>query len=485
MSIHLGIDLGTSSVRAAAVDDHGVVHGEGRGTYPITGAGPGVAEQDPDEWWTATVAAVRAALRDVPREQVVSIGLTGQMHGVALTDAAGSPVRPAIIWPDQRTASDADALRDACGDAWVQQRAGMPPAAGMLGLSLGWLSRHEPEALARARWALLPKDHLRMRLVGDAATDPSDASGTLLFDVAVGAWSGELIDAMGIDAELLPPVRASDEVAGGLRAAAAEALGLTAGIPVAVGAADQATAALSLGLGTLSDLAVGISSGGTVLAPLAAPRIDVGRGVHTMTAADGGWLRMGAILSAGLALDWVARIVDPTGERGLARVVAGAGEVAPGAEGVVFLPYLRGERTPVLDATATASFRHLRMDHQSPVLVRAVLEGVAYALRDAAEAAAPDGVRGLRITGFGGGLRSPVWRQIMADVLGAPVRTSTREEHSVFGAAMLGALASGSTIAADDQQITVTEPDPEAVARYADGTARYHRDRDRELGRDG
>ncbi|MEZ2390673.1 xylulokinase [bacterium RCC_150] len=473
MSTYLGIDLGTSSARAVVVAGSGKILAISSRSYTIQSPQSGWAEQNVSDWWGAVSMAVKEAVSAAGGPPVSAIGVTGQMHGLVLVDETGDCVRPAIIWPDQRTGSRAAVLADGVSAEWVQQHAGMPPAAGTLALSLDWVRRNEVDSYRKARTALLPKDYIRFRLTGTAASEPSDASGSLLLDVHVQQWSPKLADVFDADLQLLPPLLASTDIAGGLTRNAALALGLHEGTPVVAGGSDQATVAEALELRRLNRVSIGMSSGGTVLRPVATPSLHMEPGVHTLCAVDGTWLQMGAVLSAGLSLAWLARILNPSSEHAYDELVAESSASLPGAKGLIFIPNLRGERTPGLNASATASFRNLTYEHGRPELVRAVLEGVSFALRDCME-----GTVGLRqdwpeVVGFGGGLRNQAWRQILADVLGVPVGMTRQNEHSAVGAASLAAAGIGQRLPLDNIALDYTLPTPDRTELYEEHFASY------------
>jgi xylulokinase len=441
--LFVGIDLGTSSVRATAIDAHGAVRGTTQRAYRILRPRPGFAEQDPDEWWSATCDALRELLQDIDARTVGGVGVTGQMHGLVALDGAGEPVRPAIIWPDTRSAAEVERLTATVGAARVRRMTGISPAVGLLGPSLAWIRQHEPATYASIARLLLPKDYVRYRLVGDTATEPSDACGTLLYDLDSGRWSGEITRALDIDAALLPAVRASTDVAGTIREPVARETGLAAGAPVVLGGGDQATAAVTLGLDHQGATAVAISTGGTVLQAASTRPDDSAAGLHVLRGVASRLLLMGAILAAGQALDWVARVTlgHPSRHDEVRRLVDEAAGVAPGADGLLFLPYLNGERTPVMDSAASGLFLGLTTFHERGHLVRAVLEGVALALGECVEVVSAAGRRPEQLIGSGGGMRHRVWRQILADVTGLPVVGSRYDEHSAVGAALTAAAA--------------------------------------------
>ncbi|RCV47879.1 xylulokinase [Marinitenerispora sediminis] len=433
----LGIDLGTSGVKALVTGVDGAALGEADAEYPVVSARPGWAETDPGLWWSATVRAVRAALAGA-RERagdcaVAAIGLDGQMHGLVLADAAGRPVRPALLWADQRAAA---VLGRWTGlPAGLRGRLANPLVPGMTGPLLRWVAEHEPEAAAAARWALLPKDWLRLRLTGAAGTEPSDASATLLWDVPADGWSAEAAAAVDLPERLLPPVLPSGAAAGGLTAAAARELGVAPDVPVAAGAGDTPAALLATGLRPgQAQVTVGSGAQVVTLAGTAEPV----PGVHVYrTATAAGWYRMAAVQNAGIALDWVRGLLGTSWPE----LYESADTGAPGADGVTFVPHLTGERTPVLDPAATGALSGLRLASDRGTVLRAALEGVALSVRHAASAL-PGGLPP-QVRLAGGGTRHPAFRRLLADVLGVELHPVRLRSASALGAALLAAEAAG------------------------------------------
>lgn len=435
----LGIDIGTSSTKVVVMDAAGATCAEASEPYPVHTPRAGWVESAPDDWWDAVVTAVRQATASLAAP-VVSVGVVGQMHGVVLTTVAGEPVRPALLWADARAEDELQAF--AALDSDRLARLGNPVVPGMAGPSLLWLRANEPDAYKTARWALQPKDWLRMQLTGQAVAEPSDASATLLYDLPDDDWAWWLIDELGLLGELFAPLQPSSATAGGLTERAAEALHLPAGLPVATGAADTAAAALGSGLLDPGTIQVTVGSGGQVLAPLDQPEVDRTRRTHTYrAAAPQRWYAMAATLNAGLALEWVRQVLGVDWDT----LYGEAGSIAPGADGVRFLPYLSGERTPHLDPAARGAWSGLAKDHGRPHLLRAALEGVAFALRDCVTAITERGIGeaddALRIAG--GGTREPAWRQLLADVLRRRLVAVETPNASARGAALLAGVATG------------------------------------------
>jgi len=477
----LGIDIGTSRAKAVLVDPDGALLGVAAADYPIDQPHPGWAEQDPEAWWRAAVQAVRGALAQagVAGSEVAAIGLAGQMHGAVLLDSAGAPTRPAIIWPDQRSAAQVEEATRAVGLARLGRMTANRLAVGFAAASLLWLLSYEPDALAAADKLILPKDYVRLKLTGRVATDVSDASGTLLFDVVRRQWATDLLVEWKLPHWLLPEVLESAAVAGELRPEAAEALGLAAGTPVAAGGADQACQALGSGLLDPGLASCTIGTGGQLLAPLAAPLYDPGFRLHTFChAIRGRWYSMGATLAAGLSLGWFRERLAP-GDASFDDLALEAAAVPAGAEGLLFLPYLVGERTPHFDAGARGALIGLTLHHGRAHIVRAIMEGVAFALRDSLELMRSLGPGPAQVVSAGGGGSRQPWQGILASVFGLPVMVAAGAERTAVGAALLGGLAVG--IYANPAEARAcavryeppVEPQPAAVARYQELYAVY------------
>jgi xylulokinase len=459
----LGLDLGTSSVKALLMAEDGDVLGVGSAPYSVRAPRPGWAESTPEDWWKAALEATGAAVGRRGAE-VSAFGLSGQMHGVVLVDEIGLPLRPAVLWADARSGAELAAYRGLDRD--LDRRLANPSAVGMAGPSLLWLRDHEPDAYASARWALQPKDWLRMRMTGETATEPSDASATLLYDLLADDWAYGAVEDLGLRTDLLAPIVPSGRVAGMLEGETAADLGLREGLPVAAGAADTAAAMLGTGLVLPGPVQLTIGTGGQVVTPKERPEPDPRGRTHLYRAASPGlWYSMAAIQNAGLALEWVRRVLGVSWKN----VYQEAFAVPPGSGGVTFLPYLSGERTPRFDPGARGAWTGLGLDHTRGHLLRAALEGVAFAFREALEALEDLGISApeLRLAGGGtGGSSGEPWRQLLADVLGRPLLLLPDEISSVAsarGAAFLAGLASGVYPTAEDT-LPLT-PEPESVIR--------------------
>jgi xylulokinase len=445
----VGVDLGTSGVKvlAVALDDavldravlDDAVLGRGRAEYPVLVPAVGRAESDPDEWWRAICRAVRQAVAQARDAEIVGVAVAGQMHGVVLAgagagggagaDVGGGAVRPAILWLDQRAAVEAG--RYAQLPATLTGGLGNRPSAGMAGPILAWLAEHEPEHAAAARWALQPKDWVRLRMTGQAATDPTDASGTLLFDVERDAWADGLIAALGLPRDKLPPVRGSAQVAGVLLDGPAAELGLPPGIPVAIGAADTAAALYAAGLGA-DEAMLTLGSGGQWAVPESefrpTPRTNLYRAV------GGGYYRLAPVQNVGVTLNWVRTLLNVSwGDL----YDAAARPARPGAP--VFAPYLTPERW---DPAATGAWTGLTLAHQRVDLLRSALDGVAGLLGERLDDLRAAGHDPRRVILGGGGATHPAWRDLLAQALGLPLRPAPAPWLSAVGAARLAAAAS-------------------------------------------
>jgi xylulokinase len=450
----LGIDVGTGGAKAILIEPGGAVRGSATRAYPLSSPRPRWSEQDPLHWWQATAAAVAEVLRataTAPR-QVAAAALTGQMHGLVLLDRGGEVVRPAILWNDQRTAAECAAIHARVGLERVRRITGKPALPGFTAPKVLWVRAHEPHIFEAAATMLLPKDYVRYRLSGALASDVADASGTSLFDVAARRWSPELIEALDVPRSWLPEVFESPEVVGSVGRAGAAATGLLEGTPICAGAGDQAAEAVGCGIVGEGSVSVTIGTSGVVFAATAGYRVDPGGGLHAYChAVPGMWHLMGVMLSAGGSLRWYRDALCPE-EAAEARrrgvdpydlILEPAAAVPAGSEGLFFLPYLTGERTPHADPDARGAFVGLTLRHSRPHLTRAVLEGVAFGLRDCLNLVRGIGLDTARIRLSGGGARSPLWRQILADVFAQDVVRVRETQGAAYGAAILAGVAAG------------------------------------------
>ncbi|HWC80036.1 MAG TPA: FGGY family carbohydrate kinase [Pseudonocardiaceae bacterium] len=433
----LGIDLGTSSVKAIVLDSGGVPRGEAHRDYPVRSPWPGTAETDPADWWSATCEAVREAVANLDGVAIQSVAVGGQMHGLVLAKADGTPLRDALTWADSRAASVLSNWRRL--PKKLRATLANPIAPGMTGPMLDWVRRHQPELVAASRWAFCPKDWLRMRLTGEAATDPSDASATLLWDVPGDRWASDVLVSLDLPYELLPPVIESGQPAGTLLPAAAEALGLPAGIPVAAGAGDTAASVLAARLSP-EETMITVGTGAQAVQLRAEPTADP-RPITQLyrAAAPALWYEMGAVQNAGIALDWVRAALTASWDDLYAALADGIPESGP-----VFVPYLTGERTPVLDDRVRGGWAGIDLAHGRADLLRAALIGVVCGIRHALESLG--GEPPSRVVIGGGGTGTPAMRQLMADVFGVPVAPLVSRNVSANGAALLAAQAADATL---------------------------------------
>ena len=458
MGTVVGIDVGTSAVKAIAVGEDGTVRERREIAYPLATPRPGWSEQDPEDWWRAT----EQALDGLVDGEISGIGLSGQMHGLVTLDSSDAVIRPAILWNDQRTQAECDEIEAKVGLDRLIELTGNRALTGFTAPKLLWLRKHEPDAYARIAHVLLPKDYVRLRLTGERAIDVADASGTLLLDVARRRWSSEVVGALELDPAWLPSVLESPDVSG--RTAD--------GVPVAAGAGDQAAGALGVGVDRPGPLSVVLGTSGVVFAALPAYAADPQARVHAFChAVPDTWHQMGVMLSAAGSLAWLRGVVG--GEFGA--LVDEAGEWEPGVEGLTFLPYLTGERTPHADASARGSFTGLSVRHDRGALVRAVLEGVACGLRDSYDLVGGGSLG----RASGGGARSDLWLRIVASVLELPLERVAVEEGAAYGAALLGGVAGGvwgdvgEAVAACVRTHGQVEPVAEWIEPYRELLTRY------------
>lgn len=497
MEALLGIDLGTTGVKAAlfaASDGH--VISWAFIDYPLSHPQPGWAEQDPEEWWQATITAIRSCLaggvhHGVRPADIRGVGLSGQMHGVVLLDGQDNVLRPCIIWADQRSDAQCRWMTEKVGASRLIEYVSNPALPGFSAPKALWVRDNEPSIFAQTRTIILPKDYIRFRLTGVLAMEISDAAGTCLLDVKHGRWSREVLDAIGFDASLLPPVVGADAVCGTITPEMEQLTGLPAGTPVAGGGADNACGATGNGVVRPGLALVSIGTSGVFLAYAATPQVDTSGPiprVHTFNhAVPAAWYLMGVTQGAGLSLRWVRDNIGLpehalerwTGLDAYELLTKEAEGIPPGSDGLLFLPYLQGERTPHLDAYARGGWIGLTASHDRRHLVRAVLEGVAFSLKDCFVIIRQQGLELEQVRATGGGAKSPVWRQIIADVLGVELVTTNAQEGPAFGAALLAGVASGvytSVQQACEATVRVvdhTAPRPELERVYARAYEKY------------
>ena len=444
----LGVDVGTSGVKAILVAEDGEVAASATAPLSLDTPQPGWAEQDPEAWWAAARAAIRDVLAQRAGSRVAAVGISGQMHSSVFLDKRAAVIRPALLWCDGRTTAECREIEQrAGGEAQLRDWVCNPALEGFTLPKVLWLRNHEPAAFKRLATVLLAKDFVRLRLTGIISTEPSDASGTLMFDPMRMRWSEEILGAVGLPPTLLPDVGGSAEVLGHVTKESAALTGLAAGTPVVGGGADNACSAAGVGAVIPGEAVSSWGTSGTVLAPTAQPRVDPKLRAHTFChVAPNVWYVMGVVLSAGGAFAWYrdqcARDLTDADQRD-AVLTAEAATVPPGAEGVTFLPYLQGERTPHRDASLRAAFLGLSLAHSRAHMTRAVLEGVCFALRDSLEILKELGLGPTFLLLTGGGAKSAFIRQLQADVFGLPVTTVNREEGGAYGAALLAAVGAG------------------------------------------
>ena len=475
-TLFLGIDISTTGAKALLMDATGDVVTTATNPLPLSTPQPLWSEQDPRDWWNGIVKSIRQALAqaDATGDDVRAIGLTGQMHGLTLLDADGAVLRPAILWNDQRTGAQCDEIRARVGRARLIRLTGNDALTGFTAPKILWVREHEPEVYAKAAHVLLPKDYVRYKLTGDYATDKAGAAGTILFDIKARDWSPEVLEKLEIPAAWLPRTHEGPEVTGVVSAEAAALTGLRAGTPVVGGGGDQAAGAVGVGAVEPGIVGLVLGTSGVVFAATDAPFIEKDGLLHAFChAVPGMWHLMGVMLSAAGSLQWFRDTLAPGVP--FDDLLAPAADIPAGAEGLFFLPYLTGERSPYPDPLARAGFIGLTLRHALPQMTRAVLEGVAFGLRDSMELVKGAGlgeIKQIRVSG--GGAKSALWRQILADVIGSELVTVNTTEGGAFGAALLAAVGAGvwasvpEACTATIKVVNATAPQPALVKVYAD-----------------
>ncbi len=484
MAYLLGIDVGTTGSKALLIDEDGGVATSATTEYSMATPQPLWAEQDPNDWWDATITSIRSVIKRaaIAPGEIAGIGLTGQMHGLVLLDEAGDVLRPCIMWNDQRTGAQCQEITEIVGAERLLQMTGNPVLPGFTAPKIVWVREHEPEVYARIRHVLLPKDYVRYRLTNAYATEVSDASGTSLFNVGERRWSDEMLAALEIPMAWMPECAESPVVTAHISSAAAELTGLTEGTPVVGGGGDQAAQAVGSGIVREGLVSVTVGTSGVVFAASDAYRVEPKGRLHAFChAVPGKWHLMGVMLSAAGSFRWFrdalgepeTAIALETGANPYDALTEMATQAPAGCEGLLFLPYLTGERTPHPDPAARGVFYGLTLRHDKPHLVRAVLEGVSYGLCDSLELMRELGVPIEQVRGSGGGVRSSLWRQILADVFDTELVTLNVTEGAAYGAALLAGV--GATVYADvpeacSKTIAVVDRVPTSTdtATYAD-----------------
>ena len=461
MQYFIGIDTSTTATKALLMDASGKVVGVAAVTYPYETPHPLWSEQDPALWWDATSRSVQQVLKDtgIAPEEIAGVGLTGQMHGLVLLDGDGKVLRPAILWNDQRTGAQCDEIRSRLGKDRLIQITGNDALTGFTAPKILWVKQNEPELFTRAKHILLPKDYVRYKLTGEFAVDRAGGAGTILFDLKTRTWSEEVLAALEIPAEWLPPTYEGPDVTGTINAEAASATGLKEGTPVVAGGGDQAAQAVGVGAVQPGIIALTLGTSGVVFAATESPLVEPEGRLHAFChAVPDRWHFMGVMLSAAGSLQWYRDTLAP--EVDFDNLVNETAELPPGSEGLLFLPYLTGERTPHPDPLARGAWIGLTVRHKRAHLTRAVLEGVAFGIKDSFTLIQNAGlgiIDQVRISG--GGAKSSLWRQIIADVLGAELVTVNTTEGAAYGAALLagvGANAFENVPAACESAIKIT-----------------------------
>ena len=469
----IGIDSSTTATKALLMDESGGVVAVASSEYGFETPHPLWSEQSPDLWWAATIESIRGVLAKsgVSGAQIQGIGLTGQMHGLVILDKNGEILRPAILWNDQRTGPQCEAIRARLGKEKLIQITGNDALTGFTAPKILWVQDEEPEIYAQIAHILLPKDYVRFKLTGEYAMDRAGGSGTILFDLRQRDWSPEVLQALEINPAWLPPTFEGTQITGVVSPKAAEVTGLVAGIPVVGGGGDQAAAAVGTGAVEAGIVSVSLGTSGVVFAATDTPAIEPQGRLHAFChAVPGKWHLMGVMLSAAGSLRWHRDTFAPGLD--FNTLVEAAAPIPAGSDGLLFLPYLTGERTPHPDPLARGAFVGLTVRHSLPHLTRAVLEGVAFGLRDSFELLKQTGLPEIsQVRATGGGARSPLWRQILADVFDSELVTVNTEEGAAYGAALLAATGTGTfpDVAAacrEAIQITTHTEPGEAVETY-------------------
>lgn len=488
MSIVLGLDVGTSGTKAIAMNAEGKLLASALVEYPLYSPKPNWAEQDPADWKRAAFDALKQLAGRINPKEVKALGLTGQMHGSVFLDAKNQVLRNALLWCDQRTADQCAAITEKVGEKQLLEMVSNPALTGFTAPKILWLRDQEPAFYERVKKILLPKDYIRFELTGEFATDVADASGTLLFDVKNRCWHKELMSLLEIDPDWMPKSYEGPEITGYLSKDAAKKTGLPAGIPVVAGGGDQAAGGVGCGIVRNGVISASLGTSGVVFAFADTVSTDPQGRVHTFChSVPGKWHVMGVMLSAGGALQWFRNTLcqderavgEQTGVDPYEYITAEAARVPVGCEGLLFLPYLTGERTPHKDPYAKAAFIGLSLRHTKAYMARAVLEGVAFGMRDSLEIMRAMGIATSEIRASGGGARSAVWKQILADTGRVPMVTINVDEGPAYGAAILASVAAGMYSKVEEacdaiiHETARVEPNPKNLAPYDKWFAEY------------
>ncbi len=481
MTYWLGVDVGTGGTRALLVDESGEVrHAFTAAHEEMHMAQPLWAEQRPENWWGASRQAIRGVLSEARAsgKDVRGVGLSGQMHGLVILDASNQVIRPALIWCDQRSQPQVDWINQTAGKETVLRSTANPVLTGFTLPKLLWVRDHEPHLFERVKKVLLPKDFVRFHLTGEFASDVSDASGTALFDVVQRRWSLDLVDKLGLDRSILPHVYESSDITGAITAEAARDTGLEPGTPVAAGGGDQASSAVGNGIVAPGVVSCTIGTSGVVFAHSERPHYDPAGRVHTFChAVRGAWHVMGVTQGAGLSLQWFRNQLAPGADYDV--LTAEAATAPAGSQGLYWLPYLMGERTPHLDAMARGGWVGLTAKHTRADLIRSLIEGVSYSQKDCLDIIEEMGVTVESVRVSGGGARSPFWRQVLADVFRKPVVTLATQEGSAYGAALLALVGTGAYSSVPEvcraviHEVESVSPRSQEAEIYAAGHSTY------------
>ena len=477
--LFIGVDLGTSAVKLSLVDEKGAIRNEVSREYPLFFPQPGWSEQKPEDWWAGVCSGMRELLAGADASQVAGLGCGGQMHGLVVLDDNDAVIRPAILWNDGRTQEEVDYLNNEIGRDRLSAMTANIAFAGFTAPKILWMKKHEPENFARIRKIMLPKDYINYMLTGVHCCDYSDASGMLLLDVQHKRWSQEMLELCGVSEAQMPRLFESFEAVGEVRPEIAAELGLPEGVKVVAGAGDNAAAAVGTGIVGEGGCNLSLGTSGTLFISSKSFGVDPNNALHAFAHADGGFHLMGCMLSAASCNKWfcdeILRTKDYAAEQ------ADITDDRLGRNHVFFLPYLMGERSPINDVNARGTFTGLTMDTSRADLVQAVLEGVAFAIRDSFEVAKSLGLSIPRSWICGGGAKSPLWRKIFANVLGIPLDMVKTEQGPGYGGAMLAMVGCGvyaSVQEAADALVelaSTTEPDPELTARYEEQYQKFRR----------
>jgi xylulokinase len=476
MAYFLGIDISTTGSKAIVIDEGGEIRTTASSPHTLQSPRPLWSEQDPGQWWEAASTSIHMALEQagLAGEDIAAVGLTGQMHGLVLLDEVGEVLRPAILWNDQRTQAQCDEIHTRIGKEKFIQITGNLALTGFTAPKILWVQEHEPEVYARIAHVLLPKDFVRYKLTGNMAVDKADGAGMVLMDLQTRHWSPEILSALDIPAYWMPELYEGPEITGTVTSEAADRTGLPAGIPVVAGGGDQAAQAVGVGAIHEGIVALTLGTSGVVFATTNSPFIEPGGRLHSFChSVPDRWHLMGVMLSAAGSLRWYRDTFAPTMDYD--QLLKPAAEIAPGADGLLFLPYLTGERTPHPDPLARGAFVGLTVRHTLPHLTRAVLEGVAFGLRDSFELMKNTGLASIdQVRISGGGAKSMLWQQILADVFDSELATVNTTEGAAFGAALLAGVGAGhwqNVDSACQATVRVTgrmSPNAQNIRRYED-----------------